>query len=202
MKAGAIIDRAATLLLDEDGIRWPRADLLTALADGQREAVLLNPTLHTRTEGMQCEKGVTQEAPDEAIKVLGVHRNLGPDGNESGRAIRPVEESVLAAADPMWASSERAEKQARHWFPDSHSPRRFRLYPPLSRTEHVEITYSAEPPAPDTEEDEVALPPVYASALVEYLAYRALAAETDAQGPEKAAAHYQQFARLVGGGEQ
>ncbi len=199
MQAGAIIDRAAQTLIDEGGVRWPRADLLVAVADGQREAITLNSSLYTVTEPMECSQGVDQDAPAGALRVIGVHRNLGTDGTESGKSIRPVDEATLSAADPSWATPARAAKQARHWMPSA-SPRRFRLYPPLSGSQYVEITYSAEPPALSSESDPIAIPDAYASALAEYVVYRALSSETDEQQANKAAAHYQQFARLVGGG--
>jgi len=63
---------------------------------------------------------------------------------------------------------------------------------------HVEISYSIPPAECATEGDNIAIPEIYANALLDYVMFRAFSKDSEYSDPGKAAKYYQMFGNALG----
>jgi hypothetical protein len=191
--ATAIIDRAASLLQDTTFTRWSQARHLDWLNEGQREAVLLDPTLYVINDTITLTKGTKQSLPDDARVLLDVPRNA------DGYAITPVARKSLDSQVPDWHSPTRANARVQHFCPAPGDPTTFYVYPPSPGGNNVEVVYHATPPSIGLNAA-IAIDDSYAGALVDYLMYRAYAKDSEYGGAaDLAALHRQSFVSIVKG---
>ena len=74
----AMINRAAQVLFDVNNIKWPRAELLQWLSDGQRALVSLVPEASSKTSVVQMTAGPRQTLPNDAYMLLEITATWGP----------------------------------------------------------------------------------------------------------------------------
>ncbi len=130
MLARRIIDIAKTKLNDEQGKRWPDAELLNDLNDGQRRIMVLDPTTKGRHCVVDLEPGVIQRLPDSVMVMMEPVRNKAADGIGSGRAVIPIDRRTLDNMHPDWPADPPL-KEARFIMYDRElTPREFSVYPP------------------------------------------------------------------------
>lgn len=183
--AQQVSDRAGILLGDTSLVRWPGPERMLWINDGRREMAYLKPEVfghgaevtHTLTTGNR-----------QVVTASGAYRIVSVDSHDS-RAVRPTTRELLDAFRPQWSVDTGAKVQ--NWFSDQADPLSFWVYPQSTGTMklHVNIT-----PSDLTSMSDTALPfDIYASALTNYVCYRALSKEDEAGAAEKAAAFYQRF---------
>ncbi len=197
----SIIDRAAILIQDTTGVRWPRPELLDWLNDGQREIVLLKPEASVINQSLALAIGKTKQSlPATGNMLIDVVRNMGADGNTPGAAIRLVSREVLDAQSPDWHSDANAFGKVLHYVFDPRDPRTFYVFPKAPATAwQVEIVYSAAPANTDDSGAVIGLDDVYANALLDYVLYRAYSKDaTYAANGNLAVAHYTAFSNSLG----
>jgi hypothetical protein len=100
MDVADVISRAQRILQDSTGVRWPTAELLDWLNDGQREVVMLHPPAGAKTadftlDGTDSKQDITT-LDSAASRFLRVIRNVG------GRAVREVDRDILDSQVPDW----------------------------------------------------------------------------------------------------
>lgn len=100
--AGAIIDKAASQLIDIAGVRWTRAELLKWLNDGLRQIVLMQPTATNTPVAVQLTAGTRQLLPTGGWLLLGIYRNMGTTGTTPGRAVRVISRELIDGFNPNW----------------------------------------------------------------------------------------------------
>ena len=98
----SIVVKVQTILQDVTGIRWPEAELLGWLNDGQREVVLYKPNAFVTNENLQLVQGTRQDLPASGVQLIDVVRNMGTSGSAPGRAIRITMREILDAQVPDW----------------------------------------------------------------------------------------------------
>lgn len=179
----SIVNNAATLLQDTTNIRWPQLELVGWLCDGQREIVMYKPNACVRNSALKLKAGSKQELPAEGITLVDVVRNMGADGGTSGKAIRLVSREVLDAQLPDWHSMSGASPIVRHYIYSSQDPKNFYVYPPqpAANQHHVDLIYCASPPNVGLS-DTIAIDDIYATALLDYVLYRAYSKDTEYAG--------------------
>jgi hypothetical protein len=195
--AQQIVDRAEKLIQDETNVRWPEAELLGWLNDGQREIVLAKPDAYTKNQALQLAAGTKQALPTDGLMLLDVVRNMGTDGTTAGAAIRVVSREVMDAQNPNW-HTDTASATVKHYVFDPRDPKRFYVWPKSAGTNYVEIMYAAIP-ADVLIGATITLDDIFMGALIDYILYRAYSKDTEYAGNvNRAGTHYQAFANALG----
>ena len=205
MLGSEVIDRAQRILNDTSAIRWPAADLLDWLNEGQKAAVRVAPESYTVTAFIQLATGVRQNLVTLAaagtptgvpLRLIEVVRNVTDNtGFPALRAIRMINRRSLDQANPDWPTDTDAALVENYMF-DSRNPKEFMVYPPQPSTlqGYVEVVYSAEPADLSVDTDPIILADSYAPALTDYVVSRALSTDAEyGENSAKVALHYNQF---------
>lgn len=198
-----LLERVAIILQDETNRRWPLAELLRWLVAGEREVVLHKPDAFTTNESVRLSPGTRQEIPAGGNTFIRIVRNMGADGLTPGRAVTPIEMSVLDIQTPDW-HTEPPEAPVEHYMVDERDPKRFYVTPPQpDPAEQVELVYAAAPPDIkvqnwDTTTATINLNDIYSNALFDYILYRAYSKNAESADPNRAFAYYQAFANAIG----
>ena len=198
--ASALITNVSTVLQDVTNVRWPTAELLTWVNDGQREIALYKPNAFIINAAVQLVAGTKQTLPSTAVSLVDVVRNLGTSGSTPGRAIRTVSREILDAQTPYWHNAATAAEVI-HFTYTPLDLKHFYVYPPqpASGQNQVELIYVASP-TDATLSSVISLDDVYVTALMDYTLYRAYSKDAEyAANTTLAAAYYQQFMAIVQG---
>lgn len=195
-----IINRAGTLIQDATNVRWPQAELLDWLNDGQREVVLHKPEASVKNTSVSLNIGATKQSiPADGILLLDVTRNMGAAGTTPGNAIRLTTREVLDAQKPTWHNDANALGYVQHYVYDPRDPKTFYVYPKAPATAwYAEMVYSAAP-TDCALGGTIQIDDIYANALLDYVLYRAYSKDAEyAANANLAVAHYQAFANAIG----
>lgn len=196
--AQSIIDRAETLLLDTSNVRWPAAELLDWLNDGQRAIVAVRPDANAVTESVALVAGTKQSLPAEGYQLINVVRNMGTSGTSPGRAVRYAPMRLLNEQYPDW-HTETATTTIEHFLTEPRSPKTFYVYPPATASIQVEIVYSKAPTNVASLGATITLDDIYATSLLDYVLYRAYSKDGEVPGSAaRAVAHFQAFEMGLG----
>jgi hypothetical protein len=188
----AILARASALLQDGSHIRWPLAELLDWLNDGQRDVVLHKPNAYVLNTALHLVAGTRQSLPLDGVQLLDIVRNV------PGLAVRLVLREILDAQLPNW-HGENAASLVKHYCYADRDLKHFYVYPPNTGTGVVELIYSAAPPDA-AQGGVIAVDDIYQSVLLDYILYRAYSKDTEyTADPARAASHYTAFANALGG---
>lgn len=189
----AILNRVSILLQDAANTRWPQTELLDWLNDGQREVALYKPNACVRNIDTVLIKGSKQTIPADGNSLVDIPRNT------NGAAIRITSRSELDAQLPDWHITSKANAKVAHFCYSEHDPKTFYVYPPSPGGNSIEIIYNANP-ANAALGGVISIDDIYASALVDYVAYRAYSKDTEyAANAQNASNHYQIFISAIKG---
>jgi hypothetical protein len=186
--ASAILAKVDIILLDTAKTRWPDAEKLEYLNDGQRQLVLYKPDAFVINDVYKLVAGTKQSIPDgtasfqnltpatleEGIALINVVRNMGTDGLTPGAAITPIGAEFYDSYNPDWHSDTQTAA-VKNYIIDDSDPTRFYVYPPNINTGYVEVVYSALPGDVATVGTEITLSDIYQDALRNYILFRCYA---------------------------
>ena len=202
--AQALIRRVVETLQDTTSIRWPVAELVRYLNDGQREIIVHRPDAMVTNASLTLTAGTKQSLPANGAKLIDVVRNSAG----TKRAIRMCAREILDAQSPGWHNLSGVTEIV-HFMFDPRDPKVFYVYPPAqSAGASVDLVYSALPtdiaePAAGTDYSAVSgaisVPDIYSNALQDYVLYRAYTKDSQYAGNEaRAQARYAAFANVLG----
>jgi hypothetical protein len=193
-----IIDKVSTQLLDDSNTRWTRAELLGWLCDGQRAIVLIQPNASSSTSSLKLVSGTRQALPADGYLLLDVYRNMGPNGNAPGRAVRVVSREIVDAQDPYWHTLT-GTGSVMNYIYDVQDTQAFYVYPPSNGLNTLEINYSRIPSDITDETQPIVISDVLQTALVDYILYRANSKDAEfAPGMQLASQYLQTFMAQMG----
>lgn len=138
--AAAVITRARDILGDVDGIRWPNAELLRFVSDGQRRIVQIKPEAGAALATVQLTLGTKQSIPANALRLQHVLRNMGDNGTSPGASVFRTSRAALEAEAPNWSTRPTGRAVEHYIYEPEMDPRRFWVYPSLSQQTYVEIS--------------------------------------------------------------
>jgi len=200
--ASDIVNRARKIIQDDTGIRWPDAECLDWLNDGQREIVLLRPEANVVNATVALIAGTKQTIPATGIQLLDIVRNMvGAGMLTPGRVIRLVDREVLDSTIPAWHSDAAAANgEVQHYIFDGRDPKTFYVYPQAPAVPNgLEIVYSASPTDVATVAGAIAIDDIYANALLDYILYRSYSKDAEFSGnAQRAVGHYSAFGNSLG----
>ena len=202
--AQALIRRVVETLQDTTSIRWPVAELVRYLNDGQREIIVHRPDAMVTNASVSLASGTKQSLPANGAKLIDVVRNSA--GNK--RAIRMCAREILDAQSPGWHNLSGVTEIV-HFMFDPRDPKVFYVYPPAAVSgAAVDLVNSALPtdiaePAAGTDfaavTGNISVPDIYSNALQDYVLYRAYTKDSQYAGNEaRAQARYAAFANALG----
>lgn len=192
----SVLARVSTLLNDTENTHWTLDELISWLNDGQREIALYRPSACVRNVDVMLAVGTKQRLPPDGISLVDVPRNT------NGTTIRATSRDSLDAIAPDWHSQKKAKAKTEHFCYSSADPKTFYVYPASTGTNSVEIIYNASP-AQVSIGGPIAVDDIYASALIDYVLFRAFAKDTDySPNPNASTSHYQAFLAAIKGQEQ
>jgi hypothetical protein len=197
--AQSIIRRVVETLQDTTSVRWPVAELVRYLNDGQREVVLYRPDSMVTNATVTLTAGAKQALPSNGSKLIDVIRNSA--GNK--RSVRMTARNILDTQTPSWYNLT-GVTEILHYMYDPRDPKVFYVYPPAASTgASVDLVYSASPSDITEPADgavfsavtgNISLPDIYANILADYIMYRAYTKDTEYAGnAARAQAHYAAF---------
>jgi len=181
------------LLADEEGVTWTEEELNRWLVEGELTIIQYRPDSSAVTEAIPLVAGVKQAIPSTAFRLLGIVRN------ESGRAIRLVDQEIKDELDPDWYSALSTDVVREYVF-DERTPKEFCVSPPSLGGVNVIAKISKKLPDYDFGSDpDTTIDDIYQSQLVDYAAYRCLS-QSDESTAEfaKARSFYASFANSLG----
>jgi len=203
--ASSVIRRAVETLQDTTSVRWPVAELVRYLNDGQREIVLYRPDAMVTNATVTCVAGTKQSLPALGSKLIEVIRNSA--STSAKKSIRMINREILDAQTPGWHNIT-GSVDILHFMYDPRDPRVFYVYPPATTSAQVDIVYSSYPsditePADGALYSAVAgnisVPDIYGNVLGDYILYRAYTKDSEYAGNAgRAQAHYTAFANALG----
>jgi hypothetical protein len=199
--ASAVIGKASTIIQDSSNIRWPQSELLGWLNDGQREVVNVKPSASVTNASVQLTAGSTKQTiPAQGIMLIDVVRNMGAAGSTPGNAVRIVSREILDAQTPTWHSDANVPGDIKHFVFDPRDPKTFYTYPKAPATAwYVELIYSSSPTDCATVSTAISIDDIYATALMNYVLFRAYSKDTSyAQNAQLAANYYTLFLNGIG----
>jgi hypothetical protein len=198
MLASDVIARARFTLQDPAGTRWPDAEMLAYVNDGQREVVRLKPHALPEVAVLALVDGPQQEVPGTALQLLDVFRNMGPSGTVGGPGVTLVARGVLDGLRRNWRS-ERARNVVVHYLHDGRDPKRFEVYPAaIGGSTTVEALVAKNPANAASVGATLDLSDEYLVALADYVLFRAYSKDADfAANLERAQLHLQAFAQAL-----
>ena len=189
----AIISRAQIVLQDTTAIRWPLAELLGWLNDGQREICGVFPELSSVIANITLVAGTKQSLPPGGIALLSVTRNMGVGGATVGNTIRKVPKDILDSQVPTW-HTQAGVTALLHYVYDTRAPRMFYVYPPSVVSNQIEATYSTSPTDLPTSATAISIDDIYANPMIDYVLYRAYGKDLELAGnADNSEKHYTKF---------
>ena len=205
ISAQSILRRVVETLQDKTSIRWPVAELVRYLNDGQREVVLYRPDSMVTNSTLDLDPlNSKQSIPPNGSKLIDVIRNT--DGTK--RAVRLTTRTILDAQSPDWHSHPNSTNEIHHYMFDPRDPKTFYVYPPAGSNCSVEIVYSSFPTDIQEPADgslytavvgNISLPDIYGNILQDYILYRAYTKDSEYAGNgARAQAHYAAFSAALG----
>ena len=202
--AQSIVRRCVETLQDTTSIRWPVAELVRYLNDGQREIIVHRPDAMVTNAAHSLSAGSRQSIPSNGTKLIEVVRNAA--GNK--RAIRLCSREILDAQVPGWHNLAGVTEIV-HFMFDPRDPKTFYVYPPAANSgASVDLVFSALPtditePAAGADytaiSGNISVPDIYGNVLQDYILYRAYMKDSAYAGnANRATAHYAAFANALG----
>ena len=197
--AQSIIRRVVETMQDNTSIRWPIAELVRYLNDGQREVVLYRPDSMVTNASVALVAGAKQVLPTNGAKLIDVVRNTG----SNKRSVRMTNRAILDTQSPNWYNLT-GVTEVLHYMYDPRDPRVFYVYPPAAASgASVEVVYAAYPSDITEPADgalytavtgNISLPDIYGNVLTDYILYRAYTKDSEYAGnAQRAQAHYAAF---------
>ena len=200
--AQSIVKRAATVLKDKTGVRWPADELVEWLTDFERELAVFRPDAYATIEALALVAGHKQSLPDTCARLIDIPSNA----TGTKLPISKVERAEMDAAKPGWRATTAAD-EIKHFMHDIRTPLRFEVYPPAIVNTSVEVEFSKYPaplPAPGgvgygTVTGNLTAPDKFANAAVDYVLSRAFSKDSELTvNAARAEMHYRAFALAAG----
>lgn len=182
-------------------VRWPTAEALRWLNNGQREIVNRVPSASSKRATPTCVAGASRQTLTDlgitdGILPLDVVCNYNLAGSTRGRPIRKIERAWLDDSLPDWHVTPGAA--AIHWAYDARDPKAIYLYPQPTSGK-IELIYSATPTDLASLASTIYLDDTYGNALEWWLLYSFFSKDTTGtKNPQMAASYWQLFMGALG----
>jgi len=208
-----VLGRASTILSDASGKRWLFTELLDWLNDAMREVTIQAPHAVSKSVVLTLIPGTRQVLDPQYSAMLRVNCNVTATGeviSARGNTITPIAREILDASIPGWQNTVTLPYQIEvaHVIDDPALPREYYVAPGNTGTGKIEAVVAKRPSVIVGPANPLVLAgyttvvdmdDMYLNAIVDYVLSRAFSKDIQVPGaPQRAMAHYQQFAQTFG----
>lgn len=178
-------------------VRWPAAEALRWINNGQREIVNRSPRSNSKTGRIAITNTDTRQdlaalGVTTAVQVIDILRNVSSTGTPR-RALTKRDRVWLDDQLPGWHATAPAT-DAIHWMYDDRDPLAFFIYPPVANGNKLEVVYAAAPTDLANASSVIDLPDIYANALEFFLLFSFYSKDTTyTKSPEMAKNYWALF---------
>lgn len=192
------IEDAAELYSDTAYDRIASATWIKYLNAALRTLVLVRPDAGAVTESVQLAAGIKQSIPTAALRLLDITRNMGSDGSTAGRIVTPSKRKHIDYSNLLWPAAT-GETYIENFSHDPNVPDIFYVTPPVSSTTdvYVEMSSSQLPTTITATGDSVSTNDIFFEPVVQYMLYKAYAADDEGVEFQKAQAFLTNFFNLL-----
>ena len=196
--ANDYVTDAAELYSDTAYDRITAATWISYLNAGIRALILVRPDAGATTASVQLVAGIKQSLPSAALRLLDIPRNMGTDGSTAGRIITPSKRQHIDYSNLLWPTNT-GETYVENYSYDANNPLIFYVTPPVSSTTdvYVEMVTSQLPTTLTAVGDTMEVNDIYFEPLVQYMLYKAYAADDEGVEFDKSQAFLQNFFSLL-----
>jgi hypothetical protein len=189
---------AAGLYGDTDYDRISETTWIKHLNASIRALILVRPDAGAQTDNVQLVAGVLQALPSTALRMLGITRNMGADGETAGKIITPVDRKHLDYSNLLWPAAT-GDTEIDNFAYDKENPRIFYVTPPISSSVavYVEMQVSQLPTAVAATDDGPGINDVFFEPIVQYMLYKAFVTDDEGVEFQKATMYMQNFFNLL-----
>lgn len=198
--ASVIIDKAEIVLKDSANGRWPAAELLDWLIEGEEVIVTLKPDTNATQESVVLSAGTLQSLPATSTQLLDVTYNMGlTPGDTYGDAISLVDRGIMDSCYPGW-QTEPASTTVKHVIYDPVKlPKKFWVYPKSPGTNYIQLITSKIPGGIASLATAINLSDEYATPLMDWVLFRAFQKDAEYNpSVERALSHLDAFRQYLG----
>jgi hypothetical protein len=190
---------AAELYGDTAYIRVTQATWIKYLNSAVRALILVRPDAGAVTESVQLVAGIKQTLPAVSLRLLDISRNLGADGLTAGKIVTPANRQHIDYANLLWPANA-GDTSVENFSYDSNVPRIYYVTPPVIGTTdvYVEMSSSQLPTAMTTISSDDGIDDVFFEAIIQFILYKAFAADDESVEWEKSQKYYTNFLQLLG----
>ena len=196
-----ILDRVIDLLIDydraDDEARWKDAELIRWINDSRMAIITRKPSACSKIDTLALAAGTHQTIPSDGTLLFDVICNMGTSGTTAGRSIRRTDRQNLDDDDMYWHQATAKTEISQFTF-DDRTPKDFFVWPPAVAGTQIRISYAAIPPEVSTPSDTLEIGLEVMDAVVNYVAYRAKAKDSQYANAAEAAAFYGAFGEALG----
>lgn len=186
----SIVDKAR-LVLQDSGVRYTDAEMLSWANEGQRAIYAVQKDAGAQSVVQTLVAGTLQTIPTGAELLLDVVRALTA-ANAPNRAVRRVEMTLLDAQSPNW-HTDTASQYVSDYMYDPREPKTYYVYPPATAGAKVLAKVAVPPATIAAIGNNITIDDVYDPALVDYLLYRAFSKEAEGVLRDRAILYRQAF---------
>lgn len=199
-----IADKAWTKVNEATGgsaTRWPSAETLGWINDGQRECVNQLPQAWSKRATPTLAASSSRQdfaglSITDGISIIDVICNYNAGGTTRGRSTTKRERAWLDDQLPTWHNT--AGNEVVHWMYDERDPKAFYVFPQPASGK-IELIYSANPTDLASLASAITLDDIYANALQFFVLFSFYSKDaTYTKNPQNAAAYWQLFMQSLG----
>jgi len=163
-----------------------------------RSLILVRPDAGATTESVQLVEGIKQTIPTAALRLLDITRNMGSDGSTAGRIVTPSKRKHIDYSNLLWPAGT-GETYIENFSHDANVPGIYYVTPPVSGSTnvYVEISSSQLPTTISASGDTMTTNDVFFEPIVQYMLYKAYAADDEGVEFDKAQAFLGNFFSLL-----
>jgi len=198
--ASVIMDKAKIILKDPTPTRWPEAETLDWLIEGQGQIVTLKPDANAVMEAVALDAGTIQSLPSTATQLLDATYNMGATpGDTYGNAVTIVDRAMMDACYPGW-QTETAAAVVKHVIYDPiKMPKKFWVYPKSTGANYLQIITAKIPATIAAKADNINLADEYVPVLLDWILFRCFSKDAEYNlSMERALAHLESFQMALG----
>lgn len=159
------------------------ANWLDLLNDAQRAVAIARPDASATTAAVLLVAGTKQSLPTGGFRLLDVSRNMGSTGLVAGDTIRLAERDVQDMVARSWHKNPVGTVIRDVFYNDKKDPLTFWVTPPVPSggAVYIEITYAKGPTdVTDADAGSITLSDTYATAMQQWMLFRAYSMATQA----------------------
>ena len=183
-------------------VRWPAAEALRWINNGQREIVNKTPRANSKTGRVAITNTDTRQdlaslGITTAVQLIDILRNVNSGGTPT-RAITKRDRIWLDDQLSGWHATTPAA-YAVHWMYDDRDPLAFFIYPPLINGNKLDVVYAGAPVDLANAASAIDLPDIYANALEFFILFSFYSKDTIyTKSPEMAKSYWALFMDSIG----